>query len=156
MHKSHQGLHAPRPTFMSIREDCETSTTKTELRLQQPLRHLRQVLSRHLRLWTYGDAEHPTTIPMDATSTIQAPSGPMTRARARAIQSEVTSLLLEFSPSSSETWLLPKSEIPCDIRYNSQDSEPRTIEEEKGVNTLDSPELPAPGPSDRPGASSCR
>ena len=44
------------------------------------------------------DAEHPTTIPMDATSTIQARSGPMTRARARAIQSEVTSLLLEFSP----------------------------------------------------------
>ena len=34
----------PRPTFMSIREDRETSTTKTELRLQQPLRHLRQVL----------------------------------------------------------------------------------------------------------------
>ena len=34
----------PRPTFMSIREDRETSTTKTELRLQQPLWHLRQVL----------------------------------------------------------------------------------------------------------------
>ena len=49
------------------------------------------------------DAEHPTTIPMDATSTLQAPSGPMTRARARAIQSEVTSLLLEFPSSSSET-----------------------------------------------------
>ena len=32
------------PSFMSIREDRETSTTKTELRLQQPLRHLRQVL----------------------------------------------------------------------------------------------------------------
>ena len=34
----------PSPSFMSIREDRETSTTKTELRLQQPLRHLRQVL----------------------------------------------------------------------------------------------------------------
>ena len=43
-----------RPSFKSKREDRETSTTKTELRLQQPLRHLRQVLSRHLRLWTYG------------------------------------------------------------------------------------------------------
>jgi hypothetical protein len=43
-----------RPTFMSTREDRETSTTKTELRLSPPLRHLRQVLSRHLRLWTYG------------------------------------------------------------------------------------------------------
>ena len=44
----------PRSTFMSIREDHETSTTKTALRLHQPLWHLRQVLSRHLRLWTYG------------------------------------------------------------------------------------------------------
>ena len=43
----------PSPSFMSKREDRETSTTKTELRLP-PLRHLRQVLSRHLRLWTYG------------------------------------------------------------------------------------------------------
>ena len=44
----------PSPSFMSKREDRETTTTKTTLRLQQPLRHLRQVLSRHLRLWTYG------------------------------------------------------------------------------------------------------
>ena len=43
----------PRPSFKSKREDRETSTTKTELRLHQPLRHLRQVFSRHLRLWTY-------------------------------------------------------------------------------------------------------
>ena len=43
----------PRPNFMSTRKDRETST-KTELRLQQPVRHLRQVLSRHLRLQTYG------------------------------------------------------------------------------------------------------
>ena len=44
----------PSRSFISSREDRETSTTKTALRLQQPLRHLRQVLSRHLRLWTYG------------------------------------------------------------------------------------------------------
>ena len=44
----------PSPSFMSKREDCETSTTTTELRLHQPLRHLRHVFSRHLRLWTYG------------------------------------------------------------------------------------------------------
>ena len=44
----------PSPSFMSKREDRETSTTRTELRLHQPLRHLHQVLSRHLRLWTYG------------------------------------------------------------------------------------------------------
>ena len=45
----------PRPSFMSKREDRETSTTKRTLRLlPPPLRHLRQVLSRHLHLWTYG------------------------------------------------------------------------------------------------------
>ena len=32
----------PSPSFMSIREDRETSTTKTELRLHRPLRHLRK------------------------------------------------------------------------------------------------------------------
>ena len=36
--------YTPRPSFKSTREDHDTSTTKTELRLQQPLRHLRQVL----------------------------------------------------------------------------------------------------------------
>ena len=65
----------------------------------------------------------------------------MIRARARAIQSEVTSLLLEFSPSSSETWLLPKSEMLCVIRYNTQAMEPRAEEEMKGVNSLDNPKL---------------
>ena len=44
----------PSPNFMTKREDCETSTTTTDLRLHQPLRHLCQVFSRHLRLWTYG------------------------------------------------------------------------------------------------------
>ena len=34
----------PSPSLKSKREDRETSTTKTALRLQQPLRHLRQVL----------------------------------------------------------------------------------------------------------------
>ena len=43
----------PSPSFKSTKEDRETTTTKTALRLQQPLWHRRQVLSRHLRLWTY-------------------------------------------------------------------------------------------------------
>ena len=34
----------PSRNFMSTRKDRETSATKTELRLHQPLRHLRQVL----------------------------------------------------------------------------------------------------------------
>ena len=44
----------PSPNFMTTREDRETSTTKTELRLHQPLWHLRQATSRHLRLRIYG------------------------------------------------------------------------------------------------------
>ena len=44
----------PSPSFMSTKGDLETTTTKTTLRLQQPLWHLRQVLSRHLRLRAYG------------------------------------------------------------------------------------------------------
>ena len=44
----------PRPSFKSTKEDRETTTTKTALRLHQPLWHLRQVLSRHLCLSTYG------------------------------------------------------------------------------------------------------
>ena len=48
----------PRPSFKSKREDRETSTPKMELRLQPPLRHLRQVLSRHLRIRTYGIFAH--------------------------------------------------------------------------------------------------
>ena len=43
----------PSPSFKSTKEDRETTTTKMMLRLHQPLQHLRQVFSRHLRLWTY-------------------------------------------------------------------------------------------------------
>ena len=35
------------------------------------------------------DAEHPTVIPMDVSTSPTTPHGPMTRARARAIQSKV-------------------------------------------------------------------
>ena len=62
------------------------------------------------------DAEHPSIFPMDTTSTTQAPSGPMTRARARAIQSEVNSLLVELPFDPLETWLLPQTEMLCVIR----------------------------------------
>ena len=43
----------PSPNFMNTREDHETTTTKMELRLHQPLWHLRQATSRHLRLRIY-------------------------------------------------------------------------------------------------------
>ena len=64
------------------------------------------------------DAEHPSIIPMDSTSTTLAPRGPMTRARARAIQSEVNSLLVELPFDPFETWLLPQTETLCVLRYH--------------------------------------
>ena len=64
------------------------------------------------------DAEHPSIIPMDSTSTTLAPRGPMTRARARAIQSEVNSLLVEFPFDPFETWLLTQTETLCVLRYH--------------------------------------
>ena len=42
----------------------------------------------------------------------------MTRARARAIQSEVNSLLVEFPFDPFETWLLPQTETLCVLRYH--------------------------------------
>jgi hypothetical protein len=95
----------------------------------------------------FCDAEHPLLIPMDTT---QTSSEPMTRARARAIQSEVTSLLLEFPLHSSETWLLPKSETLCVIRYDAQATEPRAGEEGTGDNSLFRPEVPARARNLRP------
>ena len=70
----------------------------------------------------------------------------MTRARAKAIEDKVNSLLSEIPLPTHETWLLPQTETLCVIRYNAE-------EEATGVNSLDSPELPALGTSGPPGAS---
>ena len=63
------------------------------------------------------DAEHPKVIPMDLPSSHQVSSGPMTRARARALETEVTSLLSQFHFDAHETWLLPQTETLCILRY---------------------------------------
>ena len=42
----------------------------------------------------------------------------MTRAQARAIQSEVNSLLVELPFDPFETWLLPQTETLCVLRYH--------------------------------------
>ena len=63
------------------------------------------------------DAEHPTIIPMDLPSSHEVPRGPMTRARARALETEVTSFLSDITYDPLETWLLPKSEMLCMIGY---------------------------------------
>ena len=63
------------------------------------------------------DAEHPKVIPMDLPSSPQVPSGPMTHARARALKTEVTSLLSQFPFETHNTWLLPQTETLCILRY---------------------------------------
>ena len=75
---------------------------------------------------------------MDLPSSHQAPRGPMTRARARALKTEVTSLLSDISHDPLETWLLPQSGMLCMIRYQEDPPEdahedgqdPKSTEEE--------------------------
>jgi hypothetical protein len=56
-------------------------------------------------------------IPMEPPPSAKALSRPMTRARARSIETEVTSLLNELPYEQHETWLLPQAEILCVLRY---------------------------------------
>ena len=74
-----------------------------------------------------SDAEHPTVIPMDLPLPQQEPRGPMTRARARALENEVTYFLSDITYDPIETWLLPKSETLCMIRY--QEDPPKDARE---------------------------
>ena len=83
-----------------------------------------------------GDAEHPLVIPMDLPSPHQASRGPMTRARARALETEVTSLLNDISYDPLETWLLPKSDILCMIRCQEEPPED-ACEDEQAAHTTD-------------------
>ena len=54
---------------------------------------------------------------MDLPTSPTTPLGPMSRARAKAIETKVKSLLSELPLSSYETWLLPQAETLCMIRY---------------------------------------
>ena len=52
----------------------------------------------------------------------------MTRARVRAIETEVTSLLNEFPYEPRETWLLPQTGMLCVLRYQEEDlGDPRNV-----------------------------
>ena len=62
------------------------------------------------------DAEHPTIIPMDASTPPTTPLEPMTRARVKAIEDKVNSLLSELPLSMHETWLLPQAKTLCVLR----------------------------------------
>jgi len=61
--------------------------------------------------------EHPKVIPIDLSSSHQLPSGPMTRARARALKTDVTSLLSQFPFETHETWLLPQTKTLFILGY---------------------------------------
>ncbi|KAM3272722.1 hypothetical protein ACQJBY_042676 [Aegilops geniculata] len=63
------------------------------------------------------DAEHPTVIPMDVSTSPTTALGPMTRARAKAIEDKVNSLLSELPLSTHASWLLPQAETLCVIMY---------------------------------------
>ena len=66
------------------------------------------------------DAKHPSTIPMDSTPTNQAPRGPMTRARTRALETEVNSFLLSLHMDTNGILLLPHQDTLCLIRYEEE------------------------------------
>ena len=63
------------------------------------------------------DAKHPSSIHMDMPSPSQAPRGPVTRARARNIDNEVTSFLFESRSESHMNRVLPQTEMLCFLRY---------------------------------------
>src|SRR3990170_4727849 len=87
---------------------------------------------------------------MDLSSSHQVPRGPMTRARARALETEVTSLLNELPYESCETWLLPQTEMLCMLRYLEDPSEdvredgqvPKFTDEEERRTELEKPQVP--------------
>src|SRR3989337_4276912 len=60
---------------------------------------------------------------MDASTPPTTPLGPMTRARARALENEVTSFLSDITYDPLETWLLPKSDMLCMIRCQEEPPE---------------------------------
>ena len=70
-------------------------------------------------------------IPMYTPTTLQAPRGHMTRPQTYAIGHKVNSLLSESSLSTCQTWLLPKSEVFCMIRY--QEGPPEDAHEDVQV-----------------------
>ena len=56
----------------------------------------------------------------------------MTRACARALETEVTSLLSDFHFDAHETWLLPHMDTLCILRYHGEAKERGEEEEEDG------------------------
>src|SRR3954466_8922994 len=98
---------------------------------------------------------------MDLPSSHQESRGPMTRARARALENEVISFLSDITFDPLETWLLPKSDMLCMIRC--QEEPPEDVREDgqatkftdeedqrKEVKKAPGPGHPATSPDVRP------
>src|SRR3954470_13221771 len=106
------------------------------------------------------DAEHPTIIPMDLPSSHQESRGPMTRARARALENEVTSFLSDITFDPLETWLLPKSDMLCMIRCQEEPPEDAREDEQvaksAGEEKQQRKENEAPGPGHPAGSPDIR
>ena len=77
---------------------------------------------------------------MDLPSSPTTPPGAMTRARARAIENEVNSLLVELHFDPLETWLLPQTEMLCELRYQGEATMQDGHQEHE--ENLPSPEIP--------------
>lgn len=70
-------------------------------------------------------------LPTSPTTTL----GPMTRARAKAIEDKVNSFLYELPLSTHETWQLPQAETLCMIRYLEEGHGAATPIGQDGENT---------------------
>ena len=106
---------------------------------------------------SHSDTVYPRAIPMDPPSPPQVPQGPMTRARARAFETEVTSLLALLPYESCETWLLPQASVLCVLRCEGdhfgeelEDGQvPKVVDEpmhREGQKRAPGPGHPAPWP----------
>ena len=69
---------------------------------------------------------------MDLHTPPTTPLGPMTTARAKAIEDKVNTLLSELPLSMHETWLLPQAETLCVIRCLEESHRPTTLNGQDG------------------------
>ena len=86
---------------------------------------------------------------MDLPTSPMTPLGPMTRARARAIENEVNSLLVELPFDPHETWLLPQTEMLCVLRYQESNQGEVTMQDghQEHEEHLPSAEIPVQPPN---------
>ena len=89
---------------------------------------------------------------MDLPTSPTTPLGPMIIARARAMENEVNSLLVELPFDPLETWLLPQTEMLCVLRYHVSNQGEVTMQEvhQEHEEHHPSSEVPEQPPMHRP------